>query len=174
MIDFETFKKTIKLIQENNLRYWVFGGFALDGVRGKISRDHEDIDIYLHKKDIDRFVKLFALHGYDCYQRERMYFADSPELKIGVVLFTEEKDFYVSNGNCTLAKYPREMFLNNLTASIENFNFRKVPNEVLAFEYEFSIHEEDKKYAKELKTDKKLMSQIKTVKIRDSRKNNII
>lgn len=41
-----------------DLLYWVMGGFALDGVLGKITRPHDDIDFLIDYSDRDRFAEV--------------------------------------------------------------------------------------------------------------------
>jgi len=171
MVNLKTFKKTIELLKKNKTRYWVFGGYALDGIRGKITRDHEDIDIYLRAEDINKFIKLFKSLKYDCYRREQMYFIDSPKLMIGILPLTEEKKYIIANGNCTLVKYPKEIFLKDIIVSLDDFSFRIAPKEVLALDYKFSRYKNDREYVRKLEINKKLAEQIKAFKIRESKQN---
>jgi phosphorylcholine metabolism protein LicD len=167
MINFDAFKDTIKLLEKNKVQYWVFGGFALDGLRGKITREHNDIDIYLHSDDLSKLKQLSNSKRYRFYKRENMYFIESTELKLGVVILTEEDNLIVAHGNKTLAKYPKEIFSKDMLVSIGTLQFRIVPLEILYLESKFSKFETDKTYGRTIKINKKLFNKIKTIKIRD-------
>lgn len=153
------------MLKRNKIEYWVFGGFALDGIRGKITRNHEDIDIYLHSTDLDKLIDLFNSENHKFYKREEMYFVESAGLKLEIVILTDEKDMIIANGNHTRVRYPKEMFSKDNDVSIDGFAFRIVPNEVLVLESEFSISKEDKGYGAGLEYDKKLFNKIQTTKI---------
>ena len=165
MITLDTFRKTIDLLKENDLQYWVFGGFALDGLRGRLTREHSDIDIYLNEKDLAALTDSFG-PGYKVYKRENMYFVESTELKLGIVLLTAEGDQIIVHGNKTLAKYPKELFARDNFANIDDVRFRIAPNEALVLESQFSKHESDKVFAKQIHCNKQLYDRIETVRLR--------
>jgi phosphorylcholine metabolism protein LicD len=167
MIDFYNFKNTIELLEKNNIRFWVFGGFALDGMRGKITREHGDIDIYLDSDDLTKLKNIFSSKEYNFYKREKMYFVESSELKLGIVILTKENDLIIANGNKTIAKYPKEFFSKNTNVSIDSFTFRIVPFEILFLESNFSRFEKDKLFGQKIKINQKLYNKIETMKIRD-------
>lgn len=170
MINFDTFKKTINILDDSDISYWVFGGYALDGIREKISREHGDIDIYLLSEDLNKLINIFKSKNIDVIKRENMYFIDSYELQLGIVLITEENNLFVAHGNKTLAKYPKKMFSKDNILKIEDFKFRSVPNEILVLESRFSRFEKDKELCSKIKHDSELINSIEVVKIRDSKK----
>jgi phosphorylcholine metabolism protein LicD len=167
MISLNLFRNTIELFKINKLNFWVFGGFALDGIRRNITREHKDIDIYLLSADLNNFISLFDDEKFNCYKREVMYFVESVDLKIGVVLLTREDDKIIANGNKTLVKFPIDIFSISNTVSLSGVSFRIAPNEVLALDAKFSIHESDKTFGTKLKYDDSLFNQIEIIKIRD-------
>jgi hypothetical protein len=167
MVSFNTFKKNIELLEKNKIKYWVFGGFALDGVRGELTREHSDIDIYLFSEDLNKLLSLFNSDSYKCFKRESMHFIESDDLKIGVVLLTKENNKMIANGNKTLVKFPCGIFKNKSIAAIDNFTFQIAPNEVLAIDSKYSINNSDRTFGAGLKYDEFLFNQIKIIKIRD-------
>ena len=166
MVKFSEFKKTILLFKRNNIRYWVFGGFAIDGLRGKITRPHGDIDVYLQYQDIKKIFKMYD-KDYVCFRRGNMYFVERGEFKIGIVPLRENIKTVSIRGNKTIARYPKEIFLKNNIGKIKDFSFRIIPNEALFFESVFSRFKKDKKAGNEIKHNKELFNQIKTIKIKD-------
>ncbi len=167
MVSFSTFQDTIELFRKNEIRFWVFGGFALDGIRGKITREHSDIDIYLVSDDLDKVLVLFQSDDYSCYKREVMYFIESADLKIGIIVLTEEDDKIIAHGNKTLVKFPKDIFLHDNTVSLNNMSFRIVPNEAIALDSKFSTHASDKSFGTKLKYDSALFRQIEIIKMRE-------
>lgn len=69
MTSFEQFKEIITLCKNNKIKYWVFGGYALEGIRGKVTRKHGDVDVYIHTQDVQRFLGLFNSQ-YKIFQKE--------------------------------------------------------------------------------------------------------
>lgn len=169
MVTFETFKEIIHSLEEHNIRYWVFGGWALDGARHKISREHGDIDMYVSEADILKLSQLLSSLDLELKQRENMYFVDSEKLQLGVVLVSEDDNKIIAHGNKTTAHYPKEIFEKKTTGIIEDTKFNSVPNEVLALEAQFSKYKDDNLLGAKLEIDKKLFEEIEIVKIRDSR-----
>lgn len=54
----ETFRYTIKLLEDNNLRYWTCGGTTLGAVRhNDIIPWDDDIDIYMPREDYDKLIQ---------------------------------------------------------------------------------------------------------------------
>src|SRR3978361_255874 len=43
-----------RLFSEHHLDYWLFGGWAVDFHAGRVTRDHEDIDLAVWHADLDR------------------------------------------------------------------------------------------------------------------------
>jgi hypothetical protein len=170
MTSLQSLKKYLNLLENRNFAYWVFGGYALDGLRGKITREHGDIDIYLAEKDINEFISFMNALEYPLVQRENMYFLDVDNLSIGVVILREEEYQFVALGNKTQAYYPKELFNNTHSGSIDDVEFPIVPNEILKLESEFSRYEKDREFGMNLVVNNDLYSQIKIIKIRDSRR----
>ncbi len=167
MVNFNLFKKTISLLEKHKISFWVFGGFALDGLRGKITREHGDIDIYVKENDISKLETLFPPEKYIFYKKEKMYYIKSQELKIGIVPLSKEGDTVTAHGNKTLARYPKEMFSMSIYGAINSFKFKIVPREVLFLESQYSRFESDKSFGQNIQIDKKLFNKIRTTKIRD-------
>ena len=48
---FRLFSETLKKFDEHHVRYSVVGGYGLDGLYGKLTRDHDDIDLFVVSED---------------------------------------------------------------------------------------------------------------------------
>jgi len=53
-----------RLLVEHHLDYWLFGGWAVDFHAGRVTRDHEDIDIAVWQADLDRLRGLLEGEGW--------------------------------------------------------------------------------------------------------------
>lgn len=158
-MDFNIFKGIIRSFKENKIRYWVFGGFAFDGIRRKITRDHKDIDIYLHGEDYSK-MKF-------CRLKDITF---SKPCVIETVKLTEESNSIIANHRNanTLIKYPKIIFNKNNNVQIDDIKFRILPNEALKYLSRFSYHQEDKSLGEKLKYDednfkKIIITKMKTI-----------
>lgn len=169
MLSFEAFKFAIGLLEKHGICYYVFGGLALDGLRGSWTRDHGDLDIYIVEQDLERFCDVMGSAGYPCTKRESMYFIDKDPLKMGIVILSQDEAHYISKGNKTLAYYPKPVFSEVGYGRIRDVAFRVAPNEVLAFEAQHSRFPEDKEFGMRLPCDPVLFGQIRSTVLRASR-----
>jgi phosphorylcholine metabolism protein LicD len=160
-------KKLIKLFEKNKIRYWVFGGFALDGIRGEISRLHNDIDIYLYFNDLEKTLNLLKFKSLEYYKRKNMYFVESDKVKLGIIILTEKNIEFIANGNKTLVSYPKKIFSEDNYVSLKGIIFRIAPNEVLTVDSKFSKFNNDKLFGAKLEINEDLFNKIKVVKVSD-------
>ena len=52
------------LFAEEGIDYWLFGGWAVDFHAGRVTRDHEDVDLAIWRTDRDRATALLRAHGW--------------------------------------------------------------------------------------------------------------
>ncbi|HEX9350898.1 MAG TPA: hypothetical protein VF877_06470 [Gaiellaceae bacterium] len=48
----------------HRIEYWLFGGWAVDFHAGAVTRPHDDLDIAVWSKDLDRIAALLAADGW--------------------------------------------------------------------------------------------------------------
>jgi hypothetical protein len=53
-----------ELLVRHGLEYWLFGGWAVDFHAGAVTRPHDDLDIAVWLKDLDRIAVLLAADGW--------------------------------------------------------------------------------------------------------------
>jgi hypothetical protein len=53
-----------ELLVRHRIEYWLFGGWAVDFHAGAITRPHDDLDISVWSKDLDRIAALLAADGW--------------------------------------------------------------------------------------------------------------
>jgi hypothetical protein len=51
-------------LTEQNIDYWLFGGWAVDFHAGRVTRDHEDVDVAVWQADFDRIRVLLEAQGW--------------------------------------------------------------------------------------------------------------
>lgn len=58
-----------RLLAQHKIEAYVVGGFAYDGIRGRLTRPHADIDICLLDDDLPHAIEYLGRHGYrlECY-----------------------------------------------------------------------------------------------------------
>jgi hypothetical protein len=53
-----------ELLEAAGIEYWLFGGWAVDFHVGKVTRPHDDLDVAVWSKDLDRIAALLARDGW--------------------------------------------------------------------------------------------------------------
>lgn len=54
----------LKNIKENGIDVWIDGGWGVDALLGRQTRPHNDIDVFIQRKDRAAFTKMLILNGY--------------------------------------------------------------------------------------------------------------
>jgi hypothetical protein len=52
------------VLAEQDIDYWLFGGWAVDFHVGRVTRKHEDVDIAVWRSDLSRLRSLLEAHGW--------------------------------------------------------------------------------------------------------------
>lgn len=53
-----------QLLSEQDIDYWIFGGWAVDFHAGRVTRVHDDVDLAVWQADLDRIRVLLEAHGW--------------------------------------------------------------------------------------------------------------
>jgi Uncharacterised nucleotidyltransferase len=53
-----------ELLEANGIEYWLFGGWAVDFHAGLVARTHDDLDIAVWARDLNRIAALLAADGW--------------------------------------------------------------------------------------------------------------
>jgi hypothetical protein len=53
-----------EVLVRHGIEYWLFGGWAVDFHAGAITRPHDDLDIAVWSKDLDRIASLLTADGW--------------------------------------------------------------------------------------------------------------
>lgn len=166
MIDHKETTEFLELIAKTNLNYFVFGGVGLDGLRGKWTREHKDIDMYFFEEDFDKLVEFIKKNNYKIFRKSlksgkcTKFEIHGKNLVVDVLVIKKEGDFRVLIGTVGDCKIPNEIFKNPGVGKLEGVSFRTVPNEIFVFEMGYSKSREDKNEGTSLKCNKELLSKI--------------
>ena len=55
----------LKILNDSNIKYWLDGGWGVDVLAGKQSRNHRDIDINFDAQYTQEILTLLKDHGYE-------------------------------------------------------------------------------------------------------------
>lgn len=62
--------KICKKLKANNIQVWFDGGWGVDALLGKQTRNHGDLDIVVQEKDIEKLREIFGKNGYKEVKRD--------------------------------------------------------------------------------------------------------
>jgi hypothetical protein len=119
-----------KTFDERRIPYWIFGGFEIDGLLGKITREHSDIDFLVRFEDRDKVANIVTTRKvYDFFVielwNEQKFVAYDPINKLRV-------DFGFVSANETSASlqikdeifhFPPTILPKDRTVTLENITF---------------------------------------------------
>jgi len=162
-VDFKIFKELIGELEKAKLFYVVFGGFALDGKRGRITMKHKDVDVFCHKEDYDKLETILLKLNYNLlYEINDLKAFQKPGLKLDLCLLKKIGNYYICKLRYVNLLIPL-MLLDKIMiqrVSIKDCTFNIVPNEILKKDALGSQYRDDIEYAKKIKVDLSLFNQI--------------
>lgn len=71
------------LLDQNGVRCWVMGGWGVDALLGRVTREHKDLDLLVLLSDLPRYADVVRRHG---FQRE-LEWSESQPLDVNAVHF---------------------------------------------------------------------------------------
>jgi len=163
MTIFEAVKKFLSILEEYNVHYFVSGGFAIDAIRGNVTREHKDLDLYVFEEDLNDFFKKIKKEDYRCFKNLNKYEVQSKNLIVDILPIRLVNNERVIIGNSADTYYPAKIFNCDNFHDLEDISIRIAPNELLVLEVAFSEYPNDKRDAESLKFDKSLFSKIRYV-----------
>ena len=163
MTNLESVKKILKILNQNNISYFISGGYAVEVLREIITRKHKDLDIYVFEENIPKLLDLFKKEDYNCFKKLNKYEIRKERLIVDILPLKKIYDKRVIIGNSGDTYYPAIIFNKIEQYYLENTLFRLVPNEILVFEGKYSKYEKDREITQNLDYNKDLISQIKHI-----------
>jgi len=140
-------RKVINVLEQNEINYYVFGGFALEAI-SKIKREHGDLDLIVNIKDKDILTDTLHDKKYEQTKFGRLIIYKKEEqgliYKIGTLWMKNFKNFYKIRGNRAEDKISKEVFDTPNYVNIEGINFRIMPFEWFSLYENITHHREEK------------------------------
>jgi len=160
-VNFKIFKELIEELEKLKLFYAVFGGFALDGKRGRLTRKHSDVDVFCRGKDYGKLKSaLLKLNYRLLYEINDLKAFQKPGLKIDLCLLKKADNYCTCKLRYVKLLIPLKLLRNIQRVSIGNCTFNIVPDEILKKDALRSRYKEDREYGKKIKVNKDLFDQI--------------
>ena len=113
------------IARETWISWWLRGGWAMEFFFGRISRPHEDIDLFIWAEDASRFVSRLRSHGY--IEREgpppaeqRNFEKAGEELHATFLDLNREGKVVTAGGRWDEAPWPEEMLSSAAVGRIED------------------------------------------------------
>lgn len=150
-------------ILNQKISYFISGGYAAEAIRGKITRNHKDLDLYVFEEEISSLFDLVKKEGYRCFKNLNKYEIRKENLIVDILPLRKIDDKRVLIGNSGDTYYPAAIFDNIKAYHLENTICRLVPNEILVFEGKYSKYEKDKEITQNLDYNEDWISQIKHI-----------
>ena len=137
-----------KLLEENNIEVWIDGGWGTDALLGEQTRPHNDLDIAIRQKDVDKLNNLLNSQGYKEKKRSSDYnfvLGDGEGREVDV----HTLEFDTKGNNIYGIEYPKESLTG--TGTINGQTVRCIsPEWVIKFHANFEPKEKDFKDIKAL------------------------
>lgn len=160
-VNFKIFEELIEELEKLKLFYEVFGGFALDGKRGRLTRKHDDVDVFCRGKDYSKLKKALLKLNYNLlYEINDLKAFQKPGLKIDLCLLKRIGSYCECELRYVKLLIPLTLLHNIQRASIGNCTFNIVPDELLKKDALNSRYREDREYGKKIKVNKELFNRI--------------
>lgn len=111
----------LTIFRNNNINAIVSGGYGLDGLYGRLTRDHDDIDLFIQSDQIEKASEILASEGYtqETQDGRIIFIHPDDDLKIEITS-TDVREKY--------SEAPEETFFpEQPNASINGIDFKAVP-----------------------------------------------
>lgn len=155
-----TLKETIEICENDNIKYWVVGGFAVDAKKGFLSRKHGDIDLCIHQHDMNKCLKSFFKHGFRITKEGMKYVFYKSNVKVDIFELFVNGNYYERKREWFTAKYPKEMFDNFQFLELKGLKFRIPSNEGIRYYGSKTSHTEDTIFTNKLPFNEEIYSKL--------------
>lgn len=142
--------KLYKQLQENGIEVWIDGGWGIDVLLGKQRRPHNDLDIAIRHRDVEKLRSLLSSQGYQEKKRDdtkdwNFVLEDDRDHKVDVHTF----EFGERGNNIYGTEYPKESLTGEGTINGQTVKCIS-PEYVIKFHANYEPKEKDLKDIKAL------------------------
>jgi lincosamide nucleotidyltransferase A/C/D/E len=94
MVTTEDVIKIFKLLETNDIKFWLSGGWGIDALLGEKTRPHKDLDVIMLLEDVHRLFDIMAQDGYQLKMiwEENLWVADPQGNKIPTAFVLHDQD----------------------------------------------------------------------------------
>jgi lincosamide nucleotidyltransferase A/C/D/E len=61
----EQAREIYELLEQSGVRSWVWGGWGVDALLGRVTREHKDLDLLVLLEDLLRYAQVVRQHGFE-------------------------------------------------------------------------------------------------------------
>jgi len=72
-----------ELLDKNGVRCWMMGGWGVDALLGRVTREHKDVDLLVLISDLPRYAEIVHSRGFD----RKLTWSESQPIQVGAVHF---------------------------------------------------------------------------------------
>jgi hypothetical protein len=99
-----------------SIEFWLRGGWAMDFFLGRITREHEDVDLFVWGKDAPRLMERLQQAGFEEQggpppEAQRNVAKDGEELHLALLATSEQGQIVVAGGPWAGAPWPDGMLI---------------------------------------------------------------
>ncbi len=156
-------KKTLQLIsslfKKAKIKFWLFGGYALDAAVGKITREHKNIDFLIERDDVGKAVSILEDNGFRISFIKDKIISTKEDEVINLIPIELEGSQYVIPVLTAEIKIPLKYM--DSEGSLEGLVLPRIPNELLYLLMRYSPIVSDSLIVRNLKINKKILKSIK-------------
>lgn len=154
-------KEVKDLLANAGLTYWVTGGYALDIAVSKLTREHKNADFIIRLFDAGKARTILEENDFEVTISRQKLIARKNGLTANLITMDEQKKEYIIpllNAEITM---PVTIMNNYVSGELDYTKYRRIPNELIYLLLNHSPIITDSIIARNLKTDKKIIRQIK-------------
>lgn len=159
IMSIEVLEEVTELLKEFD--YWVMGGYGLDIAVGKLTREHENVDVLIKLKDSGKIKLLLEENGFSVdYVKDKLV-AKKNDRVINLLTMDEFRNRYVISTLNVEVQVPKQLMNNKIIGSLEDRRYCRVPNELLYLFMRYSLKPSDSVIVNNLPVNKHLLGLIK-------------
>ena len=72
-----------ELLDRNGVQCWVIGGWGVDALLGRVTREHKDLDLLVLIKDLPRYADIVQQHGFE----RKLEWSESQPIEVDALHF---------------------------------------------------------------------------------------
>ena len=79
----EQARRLYALLDQNGVRFWVMGGWGVDALLGRVTREHKDLDLLVHIADLPRYAGVVQQQSFE----RKLEWGENQSIEVGGLPF---------------------------------------------------------------------------------------